>query len=186
MPLEIEIKVPVDCRKFDYVLKQIGYKRPRIRGTVFEEDHYFSHPCRDFSITDETLRIRYSIDDNGSIISRTITYKGPRLAAQDNIKVREEIEVKVDGDIKSLIEKLGFKEIAVIKKRRTYIEVDDFLVTFDKVEDLGCFVEIESTGHPDPHYLAETVFEGGYKTIRETYLEMYLKKKKEKEIFEGI
>jgi len=176
--LEIEVKIPVECREFEQILKQLEYRRPRIKGPVIEEDHYFAHPCRDFSITDEALRVRYS--DNGV----TITYKGPRLAVSDKMKVREEIEAKIEkGDIKAILESLGFKEIAVIKKRRTYIEVEDFLVTFDEVEELVCFIEIESTGHLDPLFLASVVFDRDYKPLKETYLELYLKKKKAEELF---
>ncbi len=180
--MEVEMKIPVDCSKFEYLLEQISYKKPRIGRQVVEEDHYFAHPCRDFSITDEVLRVRYS--DNGI----TLTYKGPRIEVGDAFKTREEIEVKLkEGDIKSLLEKLGFKEIAVIRKRRTYIEVEDFIVTFDDVEDLGCFVEIESTGQPDPTFLADLMFERReYTPIKETYLELYLKKKKAEEIFKDV
>lgn len=176
------MKIPVDCSRFEYLLEQISYKKPRIGKQVIEEDHYFAHPCRDFSITDEALRIRYSED------SITLTYKGPRIEAGDPFKIREEIEVKIDGnDIKSLLESLGFKEVAVIRKRRTYIEVEDFLVTFDEVEDLGCFVEIESTGHADPAFLADLMFEGrNYTPLKDSYLELYLKKKKAEELFKDV
>ena len=50
-------------------------------------DEYFNHPCRDFAVTDEALRLRKDPDGK-------MTYKGPKL--DRTTKTREEIEMDID------------------------------------------------------------------------------------------
>lgn len=54
-------------------------------GTAEQVDRYFNHPCRDFGVTDEALRLRRTDD------ALAITWKGPRLDA--TAKTRREIEL---------------------------------------------------------------------------------------------
>ena len=148
-------------------------KRIRELGGIFvkevvEEDLYFNHPCRDFSNTDEALRIR-----NGNII----TYKGPRVDSRT--KSREEINVKTEDSKKmgEILEKLGFKFVAKVVKNRRYYRIKNVTVTIDKVENLGKFAEVECIGDYEP--CREEVFKVKNRldlknSVNETYLEMLL------------
>src|SRR3990170_8384094 len=78
------------------------------------EDVYFSHPARDFGKTDEALRLRKMEGLS------ELTYKGPRMKVQD-VKAREEITLKSPDpvDVQRIVERLGFKELYVVRKKRT-------------------------------------------------------------------
>ncbi len=100
---------------------------------------------RDFSESDEVLRIRRTGEQN------RVTYKGPKI---DRLtKTRREIEVGLapgDGaarDFKELLQQLGFRPVAEVRKRRrTWLlawqgyEVEAAL---DDVDEVGTFVELE-------------------------------------------
>jgi adenylate cyclase class 2 len=58
--------------------------------------------------------------------------------------MREEIELPVSQKIFSVLEKLGFKEAAVVTKTREMFSFESLLVCLDCVEGLGDFIEIES------------------------------------------
>lgn len=112
-------------------------------------DRYYSHPARDFSLTDEALRLRRDADEVA------ITWKGPRIDAAT--KTRREIELPlapVTGGTAatlaawdSLLTALGFIPVREVRKRRTPVHVDwrsaSVEVVIDEVEGLGTFVEIE-------------------------------------------
>jgi adenylate cyclase class 2 len=114
-------------------------------GVESQADTYFSHPHRDFLLTDEALRVRSA---NGRI---QITYKGKR--AQAVVKIREELELPVapieqaESRTIELLERLGFRLLARLHKRRsTYrwgVGQAAILICLDEVDELGAFVEIE-------------------------------------------
>ncbi len=103
------------------------------------EDVYFSHPSRDFSKTDEALRLRRT--NNAS----ELTYKGPRMKCE-NAKAREEITLRTENPLAAqrIIERLGFTEFFTIKKRRTSYMLGELRVEVDDVDGLGEFVELEA------------------------------------------
>ena len=133
--MEVEIKARVDS------LEDVERRISEIGGTfireVVEEDVYYRHPCRDFSRTDEALRIR-----NDS----SLTYKGPKV--DTDTKSREEHIIHFDSEeeMKKILESLGFKPVAVVRKRRRYYRIGDVIVSLDSVEELGNFVEVECIG----------------------------------------
>ena len=109
------------------------------------EDVYFSHPGRDFGKTDETLRLRKKAD------GAALSYKGPRMS-MERAKAREEIDLRIDNALAAqrIIERLGFKEVCVVKKNRRSFHLDKIRVDVDDVEGLGEFVELEVlTESPD-------------------------------------
>jgi adenylate cyclase class 2 len=116
------------------------------KPTVVQEDTYFSHPARDFILTNEALRLRRVAGQNH------ITYKGPRRSGPT--KTREEIEIEIasgDDALRSflrLFEKLGFLAIATIHKRRTpyhlTVRGHTVEVALDHADGLGDFAEIET------------------------------------------
>ena len=154
--LKLRIREPPDLSNYKKIYEGI------------EVDTYYNHPCRDFSRTDEALRIRRRTGFEKAIL----TYKGPR--APSKVKIREEIELEVDEDkAKKLLERLGFKPIAVIKKRREVYIVDGAYVTIDRVEGIGLFMEIEAES--EEKVLSVWKKLGKIGEIEEkTYLELFL------------
>ncbi len=134
--LEIELKVQVpDLVPVRERLLKIGAQMTEKTG---EHDIYYNAPHRDFAITDEALRVRYSND-------RTIiTYKGARR--RDLVfKAREELNVIVDEGLafEQLLDRIGFRKTAVVDKVREYYSYDNTSIALDDVAGLGSFVEIE-------------------------------------------
>jgi len=115
-----------------------------------EADHYFNGPDRDYKQTDEAFRIRRTAADT------RLTYKGPKREAAT--KTRREVEVRVgDGreetaaGLAELLVCLGFRPVAVVRKRRVVYHLDRPVggrprtidVCLDEVERVGSFVEVE-------------------------------------------
>ena len=135
--LETEVKISVNNPSFvQQQLEGITGKKGR---TEEQTDVYLDTENEDLKKFDRVLRIR-TISSGKQII----TYKGPRIT--HDIKTREELEVHVkDGKImQQILENVGFKQIAVIEKKRSIYEVGSFLVSLDFVKSLGTFLEIET------------------------------------------
>lgn len=117
----------------------------RLSGPIEQFDQYFAHPCRDFATTDEALRIRVVGDKS------FVTYKGPKL--DTTTKTRCEIELPLDpadrggSHFASLLGALGFRPVAVVRKRRRTFSIKageyDVDGALDDLAGLGCFVELE-------------------------------------------
>ena len=121
--------------KVEGALARLGAKKI---STVEMEDVDFSHPSRDFGRSDEALRLRKVEGES------ELTYKGPRMHSEST-KAREEITVKVDNPlaVQRIVERLGFKEFCLIRKKRSSYLLDRLRVDVDDVEELGEFVELE-------------------------------------------
>jgi adenylate cyclase class 2 len=141
--LEVEMKFPVD--DLAPLTTRLAGWGARAAPPLQEADRYFSAPDRDFAGTDEALRLRRIGTAN------FITYKGPKRDAET--KTRTEIEVpfadgaKAAEDLGRLLTHLGYRPVAEVRKTRTAysIEREGFAlqVCLDRVEWLGCFVELE-------------------------------------------
>jgi len=169
LPKEVELKYR--CAEPEEVLQKLRSLGARYIGEFQQEDVYFQHPCRDFALSDEALRVRFS---GGAV---ELTYKGPREQASGG-KSREELIVPV-GDPERLLEllrKLGFREVARVRKRRIVFLVDGAEVSLDHVEGLGVFVELEDkgAGAKELREIAESLGLRG-PPVEETYLEMILR-----------
>lgn len=154
--LEIEQKFRVGAlSKF---AAQIGEQFEVISDTVQEQvDWYYSHPMRDFGVTDEALRVRRTIvQGNEQLLRSVLTYKGPRidpLGESQLFKTRREIELPIGTTsdnvdrLAEILEVLGFRPTATVAKVRRCLQVHwgEWKVEFalDDVRDLGTFVEIE-------------------------------------------
>lgn len=145
--LEIEAKARIgDMKLIEKRILDIGGKFLKVET---QADTYFRHPFRDFSKTDEALRVR-EIDKR-----YFLTYKGPKI---DKItKTRKEIEVGFSDikNVREILHRLGFKKVLNIVKKRKYFALGEFSVMMDKVKGLGNFVEIEK--HTDTYKPDELV-----------------------------
>ena len=149
---------------------------------VTQVDVYYAHPVRDFAATDEALRVRRVGPDN------FVTYKGPKLDTET--KTRREIELPLaPGDavaagFASLLEALGFRRVAEVRKQRRAGSLDwqgaKVEVALDRVEGLGAFAELEVIADADSLESAqERVVSlarrvGLVENERRSYLEMLL------------
>jgi adenylate cyclase class 2 len=141
--LEVEMKFPAA----DHALleEQLGEWGAHADPPRSDADQYFNGPDRDFARTDEALRLRR--------IGRAnfVTYKGPKRDAQT--KTRTEIEVSmaegdaVAADFARLLTHLGYRPVAVVRKRRRIYHLErggfSIEVCLDEVEGLGRFAELE-------------------------------------------
>ncbi|RZH67509.1 class IV adenylate cyclase [Natrinema altunense] len=137
---EVEVKVPADLAAVRDRLEAVGAQS---RGSVVQVDTYYDAPHREFTETDEALRIRSERPDRGSADTR-ITYKGPLV--DDESKTREEVETAV-GDHEqtdAILTNLGFKAAATVRKERERFALEGYTVTLDSVDDVGEYVEVET------------------------------------------
>ncbi|HMK53172.1 MAG TPA: class IV adenylate cyclase [Methanobacteriaceae archaeon] len=137
----IEVEVKAHAKDLKVVTQHL-----KTLGAVFikeehQEDLYFNAPHRDFAQTDEALRVRNVTDEEGK--TTFITYKGAKMDQLS--KTRVEVEVGVEDPVKSAIifENLGFRPVATVKKDRTIYSFQDLIITLDRVDGAGDFVEIE-------------------------------------------
>jgi len=130
--IEVKVKMPHEKIKTDLIKK----------GAVFSEteqqsDTYFNSPMRDFSKTDEALRIR-SVNGAGEM-----TYKGKKMDTVS--KTRPEYNSKIDEqEMKKILSALGFVVSGVVNKSREIYLWENFMIGFDTVDGLGEFIEVES------------------------------------------
>ena len=143
MNYEVEQKYPVAD------LQQLKLELAKMNATpepaIEQVDQYFAHPAKDFSQTDEALRIRRVGEQN------YLTYKGPKL--DTTTKTRREIEVPLEsGELgfdrfAELLESLGFRTVAQVRKARQPFKLrwqDRAInVDLDEVVGVGSFVELE-------------------------------------------
>jgi adenylate cyclase, class 2 len=148
MSIEIEVKFRV--ADLALVTAEVG-RRGGAAGAGASTtlvDTYFTHPARDFAQTDEALRIR------SGPAGHQLTYKGPKWGGPT--KTREEIEVPfAEGEgpegarrMASVLERLGFQQLAVVGKDRTEYRLSvgtrTLQVALDQAWNLGTFAEVET------------------------------------------
>ena len=176
--IEIEVKGYAN----DEIFERVREKFELIRRE-YHEDTYFQHPCRDFSKTDEALRIRVR-RFNGHF-EAFLTYKGPKI--DPNSKTRKEIEVPISDPDKheEILLNLGFLEVLTVEKVREKYYVDKgVIIALDEVEGLGKFIEIEALAG-DGRTIEETVEKlkailkelGVERFERRSYLELLLERR---------
>jgi len=140
---EVEIKIKATEAEIKNALDKLNELKADFRSEEKEEDIYFTAPHRDFIKTKECLRIR---EKNNFL---ELTYKGPTTKPMEDKKQfwKSEINIPLGDskeDIITLLKNIGFTEVAkVIKKRQKFL-VGNQEISFDKIENLGWFVEIEN------------------------------------------
>lgn len=181
--LEIELKFPV--AEFGPIQSKLASWQARPEPVIDEVDHYFNAPDRDFARTDEAFRLR-------RIGARNfITYKGPKQPGL--VKTRTELEVPLaDGAEVAeaygrLVEKLGYRPAAVVRKQRAIWHFRragfDLQACLDEVAEVGRFVELEIVAAPERRGEAERLLQalaaelGLHHSERRSYLEMVLERR---------
>jgi adenylate cyclase class 2 len=178
---EVEVKFRVP--DLEALAQRLSDQGAEAGPPIDQEDVYLAHPLKDFSRSDEALRLRRTGRDN------RITYKGPKLGGPT--KTREEIELGFEpgpeglAKLTRLMERLGFRKVAAIRKRRrpfsARFEGRTLEVVLDHAEGLGSFAEVETLAKgPDDLPAAQEAVLGLAKALgledveRRSYLRMHL------------
>jgi len=134
--LEVELKVKIPS--LDPVREQLKKKNAQFLGKVHEHDIYYNAPHRNFGVTDEAVRVRYTNDH------AVVTYKGPKIK-KFGLKAREELNFAVESGetFEKMLDRLGFTRTTDVNKWRETYKLDQASITLDLVEELGTFAEIE-------------------------------------------
>ncbi|MGP8321264.1 MAG: class IV adenylate cyclase [Methanosarcinaceae archaeon] len=169
--IEIEVKARADHERIRELLKELGV---RATGVEHHCDTYYNAPHRDFSITDEALRIRI-VNEHA-----VLTYKGKKLDSVS--KTREEFETGVDAkNMRDILLSLGFVESGMVVKTRSVFEFENLAICLDSVDGLGEFIEVEMMAETDMELNRARVFAfmerlgiGQEDSILMSYLEMLI------------
>jgi len=134
--LEVELKVKIPS--LDPAREQLVRKNAQSCGKVHEHDVYYNAPHRDFSITDEAVRVRYTGDH------AVVTYKGPKIK-KFGLKAREELNFAVESGkiFETMLDRLSFTKTLEVNKWRETFRLGTASVSLDTVDGLGTFAEIE-------------------------------------------
>jgi adenylate cyclase class 2 len=134
--LEVELKVKIPS--LDPVRAALVSRRATFLDRVHEHDIYYNAPHRDFGVTDEAVRVRYTNDH------AVVTYKGPKIR-KFGLKAREELNFGVESgkDFETMLERLGFTKTTEVNKWRETYRFDGATISLDSVDELGTFAEIE-------------------------------------------
>ena len=130
--IEIEFKIKVNRVEYNELLNMIKDKSIFVR----EEDQiatYFKTNYRDFN--NEWLRVRKENNNN------VLNYK-----RKNDLGEIEEYEVLIDNyeKLKSIFNYLGLDESVIVSKHRiSYLYGDKYEISFDEVDKLGLYIEIE-------------------------------------------
>jgi adenylate cyclase class 2 len=134
--LEVELKVKVPS--LEPIRKKLGEKGAECKGRIHEHDIYYNAPHRDFGVTDEAVRVRYT--NNHAVV----TYKGAKIK-KFGLKAREELNTAVEsGEVfETMLDRLGFTKTTEVNKWRENFRYADAAISLDEVNELGTFIEIE-------------------------------------------
>jgi predicted adenylyl cyclase CyaB len=163
---EIETKFKIkDPKEIIDKLAELGAKQTYVQK---EHDVYFvSGKCQG---PVSTIRVRH-LDDNTGVF--TIKKNVPNQ--EKNIKIKEEIEVKVDDAQKmcGMLRDIGFKQRFVKEKKRTIYSIENSEVCIDKMPYIGWYVEIEA---PDIQTIENLAGKLGFdmdKAVKDTYMALF-------------
>ncbi|MHA1973261.1 MAG: class IV adenylate cyclase [Candidatus Hodarchaeales archaeon] len=141
--MEVEIKIPLNEKYSSLkIMNSLTKKFGSPIEKIVQIDKYFQSPIRNFWDTDEALRLRRIIYENGKETTE-LTYKGPKIGS--SLKVREEITVSVSdtNQFHKILENLGFFAFGSVKKERINWVSENISISLDNVEGLGTFLEME-------------------------------------------
>ena len=174
--LEVELKVKVPS--LEPVREQLLKKGAECSGRIHEHDIYYNAPHRDFGVTDEAVRVRYTNDH------AVVTYKGAKIK-KFGLKAREELNIAVESGkvFETMLDRLGFTKTTDVNKWRENYRFSGAAISLDEVDELGTFVEIEIMAEAENsnaavliERIAKEIGVSG-EPILASYLEMLLSKR---------
>lgn len=186
---EVEVKIPIENE--EDIVEAILHNRGQWLNSETQSDMYFDHPCRSFSKTDESVRVRSCLPSNTELAKTSdqfpieLTYKGPKV--DKTTKTRLEYTSKVDciDSIVAILQHTGFKLVATITKKRMFYRINEITIGIDNVDQVGQYIEFElmAKGEDEMDKARKRITEliqllglDATKTVRESYLELYLKR----------
>jgi adenylate cyclase class 2 len=183
--VEMKLRLP-DIPAAEHMLLEQGAES---LNSETQTDVYFDHPCRSFSETDEAVRVRSRVIASGQGHADKhplveLTYKGPKIDSKTKTRVEYSVGVLKADEMTRILLSTGFREVATVVKRRKFFRIDDVTLSLDDVTEVGCFVEFESvvSGRDEMIRARDRIIslsrELGFnpeESIRESYLELYLK-----------
>jgi adenylate cyclase class 2 len=99
------------------------------------------------TVDSKYIRYRESLNIDTGEVSRYLIYKSPALRPTIGEKVRKEIEIPINEKNSivtvNFVKNLCSEMLPTITKQRTYYQVQDYVITLDRIKGLGTFVEIE-------------------------------------------
>ena len=181
---EVEMKFPI--KDDESIKKKLVHVAARFGDPISQIDYYFAHPVRDFSKTDEALRLRKS----GQKV--VMTWKGPRV--DSSTKTRREIELPLGDhglpshqtilDWTDMLVSLGFQKVFEVEKKRQPVRVhwrgSEIDVALDHVKNLGHFMELELQAGKEEVVQAQDAIRslakelGYFEDEKRSYLELLL------------
>ncbi len=178
-----EVEVKLEVLNPDLARAVLASHGLKLVDECYELDAYYSHPCRNFTETDEALRLRMRRCKSGE--SYAMTYKGPReKGLPAGLKAREELELRLDKSawetLSEVLAKLGFSHVAVFSKTREIYEGSGVSAFLDLLHGVGYYLELELST-PSGEELAKLIVSrllAQARIVEETYLEICLKTKK--------
>jgi adenylate cyclase class 2 len=180
--IEVEFKAKIEnYEKFIEAKNKILSLGSKLISKTLEEDIYFQHPLRDFSKTDEALRLR------GTNGKNYLTYKGAKISKISKTRLEIQTEIENFENTKEIFLKLGFKPVATISKKREKYILENTFIYMDEVKDLGYFIEIEEETENELSIkiieeklikILEKINIPKKSITRKSYLELLLEKKK--------
>jgi adenylate cyclase class 2 len=185
---EVEVKAFVADESSD-LAKELHEARIRLleigaveEGTIRQKDIYLSHPCRDFSVTDEAFRIRTQWETGTGDVRTFITYKGPKVSSRSKARIEREMEIAGSSPSRllELFVGLGFSEVTAVEKVRERYSLEEMEISLDLVTGLGLYIEVE-LGSDDVEGAEDRILEilkrlGWTELERRSYLELLLTK----------
>ncbi|TFH07588.1 MAG: class IV adenylate cyclase [Candidatus Thorarchaeota archaeon] len=186
-PYEVEVKLPLDDK--DAMKENILQLGGIEKNSEMQTDMYFDHPCRSFSKTDESIRVRHRTRTGGLSLSETghapveLTYKGPKI--DKTTKTRLEVTVDLDDSdsMVQILQNTGFKHVVTILKHREFYDIDGITASLDVVTDVGNYIELELMAYGKDGMkvardrilkLVDALGLDENEMVRESYLELFL------------
>jgi adenylate cyclase class 2 len=136
---EVEVKIRAD---HGAVRERLRERDAEYLGAVEQVDTYYGAPHRAFARTDEALRIREEVPEDGAPVHE-LTYKGPKVDETSKTRQEHETELGDPDAADAALQALGFDPVAAVSKARERFRTEGYTVTLDAVDGLGAFVEIE-------------------------------------------
>jgi adenylate cyclase class 2 len=186
-PYEVEVKLPLtDKEAMKETIRQLGGIE---MNSELQVDDYYDHPCRSFSETDESIRVRHRTRTEGPSFSDTghapveLTYKGPKIDKKTKTRIEYTVNLQDSEPITKILLNTGFKLVARIVKHREFFKIEGITASLDVVTDVGKYIEFElmADGKDEMKKARERILKlvktlglDEKDTVRDSYLELYL------------